>query len=130
MKTLTLKCILYFIYIQISYTNPINKIVSSTTSSITSSTSTTSSTNCINNNETNVIIECNITNIANITNDFNNSINSTIYNETIININDNNKLEQRLIRDYIILGCSLFVSLLIICYYDYKNGIGCKSIKK
>ena len=122
MTNLTFKCILYFIYIQISYTNPINKIVSSTTSS--TSTITTSSTNCSYNNETNTIIECNI---INITNDFKNS---TIYNETIININDDNKLEPQLIRDYVILGCSLFVSLLIICYYDYKNGIGCKSIKK
>ena len=106
----TFKIVIYIISIQLCLTNPINK----------NKLLLVNNTNCIDNNEINTITKCNITN------NFNNTTNST--NKTLIN--HDNKLTSREIRFLIILGCSLFLFLLIICYYDYKNNIGCKPLTK
>lgn len=121
------KSVIYVILIQICLTHPVIKIIASSTSSI----------NCIYNNETNTIIECYITNIttnfnnsinSNNSNNFNNSINSTIQNKTLIE--DNDKLEPRLIRVLVILGCLLVASIGIMQYIDSNENIECKPLTK
>jgi hypothetical protein len=116
MTTSTFKCIIYIILIQICLTHPVNKIVTSPSSSI----------NCIYNNNTNTIIECYITNNTNFTNIINNSTN---HNTTIIDDNDD-KLEAKHIQFFVILGCSLFIFLAIMCYIDNNQNIDCKPLTK
>ena len=109
MTTLTFKSVVYVILIQICLTHPVNKIVSSPTSSI----------NCIYNNETNAIIECyKITIIT----DFNNSINYTNHNITVIN---NDELTPKQTHVFIILGCLIFISFVLMCYLDNYTKYRC-----
>ena len=109
MTTLTFKSVVYVILIQICLTHTVNTLLASNSSSI----------NCIYNNETNSIIECYKIIIIN---DINNSINYTNHNITVIN---DDELTPKQTHVFIILGCLIFISFVLMCYLDNYTEYRC-----